>query len=137
MARVLAIDYGTKRVGLAATDPNKIIASRLETVHAKDVIAYLKSYLINEEVESFVVGLPLHLDGKPTDATPHVEAFIKQLTKHFPEIPVNRVDERFTSKMAFQTMIDAGLKKKDRQRKELVDGVSATIILQNYLESLK
>jgi putative Holliday junction resolvase len=135
MPRVLAIDYGTKRVGLAVTDPQKIIASRLETVHSKDVIEFLKKYCLAEEVESFVVGLPLNLDGKATDATPHVEAFVKKLKKQFPLVPIHRMDERFTSKIAFQTMIDAGLKKKDRQRKDLVDGVSATLILQNYLES--
>ena len=137
MPRILAIDYGTKRVGLAVTDPQKIIASRLETVHSKDVIEFIRKYTISEELESFVVGLPLHLDGKATDATPHVEAFVKQLKKHFPEIPIHRIDERFTSKIAFQTMLEAGLKKKDRQRKDLVDGVSATLILQHYLESTK
>jgi len=137
MPRILAIDYGTKRVGLAVTDPQKIIASRLETVHSKDVIDFIRKYTISEELESFVVGLPLHLDGKATDATPHVEAFVKQLKKHFPEIPIHRIDERFTSKIAFQTMLEAGLKKKDRQRKDLVDGVSATLILQHYLESTK
>jgi len=137
MPRILAIDYGTKRVGLAVTDPQKIIASRLETVHSKDVIEFIRKYTISEELESFVVGLPLHLDGKSTDATPHVEAFVKQLKKHFPEIPIHRIDERFTSKIAFQTMLEAGLKKKDRQRKDLVDGVSATLILQHYLESTK
>jgi len=135
MPRILAIDYGTKRVGLAVTDPQKIIASRLETVHSKDVIDFIRKYTISEELESFVVGLPLHLDGKATDATPHVEAFVKQLKKNFPEIPIHRIDERFTSKIAFQTMLEAGLKKKDRQRKDLVDGVSATLILQHYLES--
>lgn len=137
MPRILAIDYGTKRVGLAVTDPQKIIASRLETVHSKDVIEFIRKYTISEELESFVVGLPLHLDGKSTDATPQVEAFVKQLKKHFPEIPIHRIDERFTSKIAFQTMLEAGLKKKDRQRKDLIDGVSATLILQHYLESTK
>lgn len=137
MARVLAIDYGTKRVGLAVTDPSQLIATRLDTVHSKDVLDFLTKYCLSEEVETFVVGLPLHLDGKPVEITPHVEGFVRQLQKKFPSIPIKRIDERFTSKIAFQTMIDAGLKKKDRMKKELVDGVSATLILQNYLESKK
>lgn len=137
MARVLAIDYGTKRVGLAVTDPNQIIATRLDTVHSKDVLEFITRYCLSEVVETFVIGLPLQLDGKPSQITPHVEGFVRQLQKKFPLIPIKRVDERFTSKMAFQTMIDSGLKKKDRMKKDLVDGVSATLILQNYLESKK
>ncbi len=136
MPRILAIDYGTKRVGLAVSDPSKIIATRLETVHSKDVIQFLNNYILTEPVETFVVGLPLNLDGNRTDASRFADAFCKQLNKHFPDIPVQRLDERFTSKMAFQTMIDAGLKKKDRRKKELVDGVSATIILQDFLETI-
>ncbi len=136
MPRILAIDYGTKRVGLAVTDPLQIIATRLDTIHSKDVIEYLKKYCATETVETFVVGLPLSLKGEATDASRFANDFSRLLKKHFPDIPIVRYDERYTSKMAFQTMIDAGLKKKDRRRKELVDGVSATIILQNYLESL-
>ncbi|WP_026461977.1 Holliday junction resolvase RuvX [Adhaeribacter aquaticus] len=133
MARVLAIDYGNKRVGLAVTDPLKLIANPLDTVHAKDVIMFLKNYIQKEAVEAFVVGMPKTLDNTPTDVTSAVVGFVRKLKKEIPEIPVYTVDERFTSRMAFQAMIDGGVKKKDRQNKATVDKVSATIILQSYL----
>ncbi|MDX5422031.1 MAG: Holliday junction resolvase RuvX [Hymenobacteraceae bacterium] len=135
MGRILAIDYGTKRVGLAVTDVLQIIANPLETVHAKDVLVYLKEYVQREPVEAFVVGMPRRLSGEDTDATQHVVGFVRKLQKEFPAIPVHSVDERFTSKMAQQAMLTGGLKKKDRQDKGTVDRVSAAIILQSYLES--
>lgn len=133
MGRVLAIDYGNKRVGIAVTDPLKLIATPLDTVHAKDVLDFLKAYTQKEEVETIVVGMPKTLDNNPTDVTSAVVGFVRKLKKELPAIPVFTVDERFTSKMAFQAMIDGGLKKKDRRNKETVDKVSATIILQSYL----
>ena len=133
MGRVLAIDYGNKRVGIAVTDPLKLIATPLDTVHAKDVLDFLKAYTQKEEVEAIVVGIPKNLDNNPTDVTSAVVGFVRKLKKELPAIPVFTVDERFTSKMAFQAMIDGGLKKKDRRNKETVDKVSATIILQSYL----
>ena len=135
MGRILAIDYGNKRVGLASTDALQLIASPLETVHAKDVLAYLKAYTQREPVDAFVVGMPRRLSGEATDATPHVIGFVRKLQKEFPNIPVHTVDERFTSSMAQKAMLAGGLKKKDRQDKATVDRVSAAIILQSYLES--
>ncbi|RIJ37804.1 Holliday junction resolvase RuvX [Pontibacter oryzae] len=135
MGRILAIDYGTKRVGLAVTDPLQIIANPLETVHAKDVLAYLKAYMQREPVDAMVLGMPKRLTGEPTDATQHVVGFHRKLEKEFPGIPVHLADERFTSKMAQQAMLAGGMKKKDRQDKGTVDRLSATIILQSYLES--
>lgn len=137
MGRILAIDYGQKRVGLAVTDPLQIIANPLTTVHAKDVLSFLKEYVVKEKVACFVVGLPKRMNGEDTDATRFIEPFIKALKTAFPSIPVMRVDERFTSKMASQTIQLAGLKKKDRQDKSLVDKVSACIMLQTYLESIQ
>jgi putative holliday junction resolvase len=134
MARILAIDYGTKRVGLAVTDENKIIARALDTVHSKDVIKYLADYLAKEKVECFVVGLPLQMSGKDSQVKPELDKFIVQLKKAFPDVPVERHDERFTSKMAMRALLESGLKKKDRQNKELVDMTSAVIILQSYME---
>ena len=133
MGRVLAIDYGNKRVGIAVTDPLKLIATPLDTVHAKDILNFLKAYTQKEEVEAMVVGMPKTLGNNPTDVTSAVVGFVRKLKKELPTIPVFTVDERFTSKMAFQAMIDGGLKKKDRRNKETVDKVSATIILQSYL----
>ncbi|HNP49488.1 MAG TPA: Holliday junction resolvase RuvX [Bacteroidia bacterium] len=135
MARILAIDYGTKRVGLAVTDPNQLIATALDTVHSKEVITYLKSYLVKEQVESFVVGEPRQMDNSQSEITPMIERFILQLKKEFPSIPVYRMDERFTSKMASQALLMSGLKKKARQDKALIDRTSAVIILQSYMES--
>ena len=135
MGRIIAIDYGNKRVGLAATDALQLIANPLETVHAQDVLSFLKAYVQREPVDAFVVGMPRRLSGEATDATPHVIGFVRKLQKEFPEMPVHTVDERFTSKMAQQAMLAGGLKKKDRQDKGTVDRVSAAIILQSYLES--
>lgn len=135
MGRILGIDYGTKRVGLAATDPLQIIASPLETVHAQDVLSYLKAYVQREPVEAFVLGMPKRLSGEATDNTQHVVGFQRKLQKEFPGIPVHLVDERFTSKIAQQSMLAGGLKKKARQDKATVDRISAVIILQSYLES--
>lgn len=134
MARVLAIDYGQKRVGVAVTDDLQIIASGLTTVHVKDIITFLEDYLSKYEVETIVVGLAMDLKNQPAQSARFIEPFVKRIKKLFPQIKIERVDERFTSKMAFQTMIDGGLKKKARQNKALVDQISATIILQSYLE---
>lgn len=135
MSRLLAIDYGQKRVGIAVTDNEQIIASGLTTVHSKDVLFFLEDYLKREEVECFVIGEAKNLDNSPSESARFIEPFVKKLSKTFPEIKIVRVDERFSSKIAFQTMIDAGLNKKTRRDKALVDKVSATIILQSYLES--
>ena len=137
MARVLAIDYGTKRVGLAVTDPLQMIATGLTTVHSKDIILFLKDYIAKENIDCFVVGEPKKMNNEASETSKLIEAFINSLKKNFPVIPVKRIDERFTSKMAFQTMIDSGLNKKDRRNKSLVDEISATIILQSYLEIRK
>ncbi len=134
MARILAIDYGKKRTGLAVTDPLQMIATGLTTVATHDLIPYLKKYLIQEAVELFLIGDPKNLDGEATDATALVTECVRILQKNFPQVPVKKVDERFTSKLAFRSMIDSGMKKKDRQNKGLVDEISATIILQEYLQ---
>lgn len=133
MARILAIDYGTKRVGLAVTDPLQLIANALTTVEEKQVIAFLKDYFLKETVETIVLGKPSRMDGSDTHATQHVEKFLTLLRQTFPTIPVVQVDERFTSVMAQRTLVDMGMKKKDRQKKEHLDQVSAAIILQTYL----
>jgi putative Holliday junction resolvase len=133
MARIISIDYGSKRVGIAVTDPMQIIATGLTTVHSKDVIEFLKNYISKEEVECIVVGEPKRLNNEPSDSARFIDPFVLHLKRSFPGIKVERMDERFTSKMAFQTMIDSGLKKKARQNKELVDEISATIILQSYM----
>lgn len=135
MGRILAIDYGTKRVGIAVTDPLQMIANGLTTVHSKDIISWLKDYFAKEQVDCIVVGEPKRMNNEPSSSAIHVEQFVKLVKKNFPEMKIERMDERFTSKMAFQTMIEGGLKKKDRQNKELVDTISAAIILQSYLES--
>ena len=132
--RILAFDYGTKRIGIAVTDPLQIIATGLDTIHPKDIIDYLKKYLSTEQVELFVVGEPRQMDGSPSQSTPHIKGFITTLKKYFPEIPVERIDERFTSKMASAVVAQSGFKKTDRQNKERLDTISATIILQTYLE---
>lgn len=137
MARIMAIDYGSKRVGIAVTDPGQIIATGLTTVHSNEVIDFLKKYVAKEEVECFVVGEPKQMNNTPSESARFIEPFVMHLKRSFPGIKVERVDERFTSKMAFQTMIDSGLKKMDRRNKELVDEISATIILQGFLESKK
>lgn len=134
MPRILAFDYGTKRIGLAVTDPMQIIATGLETVHPKDVVDYLKKYLQTETVECFVVGEPKRMDGSASQSESHIKGFMGTLKKHFPDIPIERMDERFTSKMASAVIAQSGLKKMDRQNKERVDTISAIIILQSYLE---
>ena len=133
MARILAIDYGTKRCGIAVTDPMQIIATGLTTVHSKDIIDWLKNYMAKEQVEAIVIGEPKDLRGNKTDASVHADGFVSLVKRTFPGLKIARVDERFTSKMASRTIIDSGLKKKDRQDKALVDEVSATILLQHYL----
>lgn len=135
MGRILAIDYGTKRTGIAVTDEMQIIASGLTTVETKELIAFLKDYITADKVDKFVVGLPKQMDNTASESEVHIQKFLKQLDKSIPNIPVERVDERFTSKIAFQTMIDSGLKKKQRKNKALVDEISATLILQSYLTS--
>jgi putative Holliday junction resolvase len=134
MPRILAIDYGLKRTGIAVTDELQIIASGLTTVNTNELISFLQDYTKKEEVELFLIGEPKQMDNTPSDSEALIIPFIKTLEKEFPNITIKRVDERFTSKMAFQTMIDGGLKKQKRQDKALVDGISATIILQSYLE---
>ncbi len=135
MGRILAIDYGQKRVGIAVTDELQLIANGLTTVHSKDILTFLKDYISKEKVDCFVVGEPKQMSNLPSESVKFIAPFIKQLKKTFPDIPVERVDERFTSKMASQTIITAGLKKKDRQNKALVDTISATIILQSFMET--
>ncbi len=134
MGRILAIDYGRKRVGIAVTDPLKIIANGLTTVHSKDIFTFLKDYTVKEEVEIIVVGYPVNLRNEGSQSLQFINPFIKKLIKQFPEIKIETYDERFTSKMAKAAMIEGGLKKKDRQNKALVDKISAVIILQSYLE---
>ncbi|WP_299123935.1 Holliday junction resolvase RuvX [uncultured Winogradskyella sp.] len=135
MARILAIDYGTKRTGIAVTDEMQIIASGLTTIDTKELLVFLKNYISSENVDKFVVGLPKQMDNTASESEVYIQEFLEKLAKSIPHIPVARVDERFTSKMAFQTMIDSGLKKKQRQNKALVDEISATLILQSYLAS--
>lgn len=135
MSRVLAIDFGARRTGLAVTDPLQIIPGGLRTVDTKDVLKYLKEYVSKESVERFVVGLPKQTNGADSDNLPRVRAFVGRLKAALPDIPVEMWDERFTSVMAHRTMLEAGLRKKDRQNKALVDEISATIILQGWMES--
>jgi putative Holliday junction resolvase len=134
MGRIVAIDYGSKRVGVAVTDPLKIIATPLDTIHSKDIIAFLKKYDQKENIELFVLGLPKKLDNSDTNNTQLVLNFEKSLQKSFPDKKIYLIDERFTSKMALQTMISGGMKKKERQDKSNVDKISAVIILQSFLE---
>jgi len=137
MGRILSIDYGNKRVGLAVTDPLKIIATRLTTVPTNDIWDFLADYFKREEVELVLVGYPRQLNNEPSEAIRYINPFLKKFTQVYKDMPLRLMDERFTSKIAFQTMIDAGVKKKDRQNKATIDGVSATIILQSYLEEQK
>jgi len=134
LARILALDYGTIRTGIAVTDELQIIASGLTTVETKKIFSFLMDYLKNEKVELFVIGEPKQMNNKASESEQYIKPFIEKLQLTFPKIPVVRVDERFTSKMAFQSMIDSGLKKKQRQNKALIDEISATIILQSYLQ---
>lgn len=135
MKRILAIDFGTKRTGIAVTDALQIIASGLTTVDTKNLLPFLKDYFSKEAVALVVIGEPKQLNNTASESEKAIQEFIKKFKATFPEMPLQRVDERFTSKMAFQTMIDSGLSKKQRKNKALVDEISATIILQSYLYS--
>lgn len=133
MARILALDYGKKRTGIAVTDPLKIIATALDTVDTGELIGYLKKYMAAEPVEKVVIGYPLNFDNTATDATPLVDKFIGKFANVFPTLPVEKMDERLTSKMASAAIAGMGLKKKDREKKELIDAVAATMMLQEYI----
>jgi len=135
LGRIIAIDYGQKRTGIAVTDELQMIANGLTTVESRNIFVFLADYISKEKVDSIVVGEPKQMNNMPSESVRFVDPFVKKLKKLFPSVPVYRLDERFTSKMAFQTMIDAGLKKKARQNKALVDTLSATILLQSYLET--
>ncbi|MFM9987908.1 Holliday junction resolvase RuvX [Flavobacterium sp.] len=133
MPRILAIDYGQKRTGIAITDEMQIIASGLTTIASETAIVFLNDYFAKEKVEKVLIGEPKQMNGEPSQSTEIIEKFVTKFKNNFPDMAIERVDERFTSKMAFQTMIDSGLKKKQRQNKALVDEISATIMLQDYL----
>ncbi|MCL4143210.1 UNVERIFIED_CONTAM: hypothetical protein GTU68_007492 [Idotea baltica] len=135
MGRILAIDFGKVRTGIAVTDQLQIIASGLTTVNTKDLINFLKDYVTKENVELFLVGKPKQMNNSDSESETLILSFLQKLAKQIPQVPIKRIDERFTSKMAFQTMIDGGLKKNQRKNKALVDEISATIILQSYLYS--
>ncbi|WP_027078635.1 Holliday junction resolvase RuvX [Maribacter antarcticus] len=134
MGRILALDYGEKRTGIAVTDELRLIASGLTTVPTKELMLFLKDYVIAENVDIFVVGEPKQMNNTPSESEQYIKPFLAELAKHFTGISIERQDERFTSKMAFQSMLDSGLKKKQRRNKALVDEISATLILQSYLE---
>ena len=134
MGRILGIDYGKKRVGLAVTDPLQIFASPLNTVNVQEFDSFINEYLMSEQIDEFVVGYPVQMNNKPSESVKYIDPFIKRLRKRFPEKPLHLVDERFTSQIALRTMIDGGLKKKDRQNKMIADKISASIILQSFLE---
>lgn len=134
MPRIIAFDYGTKRIGIAVTDPLQIIATGLDTIHPKDIMAYLQKYMLAEQIEAFVFGDPKQMDGSPSESAQHVKGFARTLKKTYPDIPQYWIDERFTSKLAQQTIMQSGLKKQDRRDKERVDTISATIILQYFME---
>ena len=135
LMRIMAFDYGTKRIGVAVTDPLQIIATALTTVHPEDIWKYLKDYLLQEQVETFVVGKPLQMDGTDSESAQHVVGFVRKLKKEFPTIHVVEVDERFTSKMASSAIAQSGMKKNKRQNKGLIDTISATLILQTYMDT--
>ena len=136
MPRIISIDYGAKRTGLAVTDPLQIIATGLTTVESKQLIPFLKNYFAKEEVELIIIGEPKNWDDTDTHATPLVEKIIKQLEKNFPKIPIKKVDERYTSKMAKDAMLEMGLTKMQRRNKKLVDEIAATIMLQEYMRQI-
>jgi RNAse H-fold protein YqgF len=137
MGRILGIDYGNKRVGLAVTDPMQIFASPLNTISAHDIDSFIVEYMTSEQVDAFVVGYPVQMNNEPSESVKYIDPFIRKLKKKFPGVPVHLVDERFTSQMAFRTMIDGGLKKKERQNKSMIDMISASIILQSWLDKRK
>jgi len=134
LGRILAIDYGQKRVGIAVTDPLQIIANALDTVHVKDIWQYLDTYITKEKVDKIIVGYPMQMNNQPSQAVTYINPFVKKLEKTYPEIAIELVDERFTSKMATSAILESGAKKKVRQDKALVDKVSAVIILQSFME---
>ena len=134
MNRIIGIDFGRKRTGLAVSDPTMVFASALDTVHSANIIDYIKNYAQNETIVRFVVGYPMNLNGAPSEAARDVDAFLNLLKKKFPDIPVTLEDERFTSVLAHRAMIDGGMKKSERRQKESVDKISAAIILQSYLD---
>ncbi|MFM1876790.1 MAG: hypothetical protein RL266_2527 [Bacteroidota bacterium] len=134
MGRIIAIDYGTKRVGIATTDPLQIIASALDTVHPNDLVPFLKNYMLTETVDKIVVGEPKRLNNEPAQAAEKADQMTESLKKEFPNVQFDRMDERFTSKIAFGAMIEGGLRKKQRADKAMIDKMSATIILQSYME---
>jgi putative Holliday junction resolvase len=134
MGRIIGVDYGLKRIGLAVTDPLQIFASPLITVNQEEFYSYINDYIKKNEVEAFVIGYPVQMNNKPSESVRYVNPFIKKLKKTFPEKPIYLADERFTSQMAIKTMIEGGVKKKDRQDKSMVDKISASIILQSYLD---
>ncbi|MGB5654079.1 MAG: Holliday junction resolvase RuvX, partial [Robiginitalea sp.] len=133
VARILALDYGTKRTGIAITDPFQLIASGLTTVATVDLWDFLEQYLREEEVERIVVGEPRQMDNTPSEVEGAIGKFLKEFNKRFPHLPVSREDERFTSKMALRAMVEGGMKKKKRRQKETLDQISATLILQSFL----
>ena len=132
--RIMAFDYGTKRIGIAVTDPMQIIANGLDNIHPQYIVDYLKNYLQTEQVERFIVGEPKQMDNTPSQSAVHVKGFVTILKKNFPQIPIEMLDERFTSKMASATIAQSGMNKKNRQNKELVDTISATILLQSWMQ---
>lgn len=135
MSRIVAIDYGRKRTGIAVSDNLQLIANGLTTVPTNELLTFIEDYISKESVERIVIGLPKQMNNEASENMKYIEPFVRRLNKRFPELPVEYVDERFTSVLAHRTMLEAGLKKKDRQNKSLVDEISATIILQTYLES--
>jgi len=137
MGRILGIDYGTKRVGLAVTDPLRIIASPLETVSVNELDTWIDGYIKSEAVDEFVIGYPVQMNNKASESVKVIDPFVRKLRKRYPDKPVNLADERFTSKIAFRAMIDGGLKKKKREDKSIVDKVSAALILQSWLDKKK
>lgn len=137
MGRIMAIDYGRKRCGIAVTDPLRIIANGLTTVAAHEVIAFIQDYIKTEQVDIIVVGEPKDMKNNASESAKYIEPFLKQLAKTLPDMEIKRYDERFTSVIAHKAMLDAGLSKKQRQNKELVDTISATLILQSFMESIK
>jgi putative Holliday junction resolvase len=135
MGRLLGIDYGTKRIGLAVTDPLNIFASPLRTIKTHEFDAFLADYLKIESIDAFVIGYPVQMNNKPSESVKYIDPFIRKLEKEFPCKPVHRIDERFTSQIAFKAMIDGGVKKNDRRDKAMIDRLSAAIILQSFLDN--
>ncbi len=135
MGRIIGVDYGLKRIGLAVTDPLQIFASPLTTVSPAEFDEFIKEYIKKQEVDAFVIGYPVQMNNEPSESVLHVNPFIKKLKKNYPDIHIHLADERFTSQMALRTMIDGGVKKKDRQDKSMVDKISASIILQSFLDA--